>query len=67
MARGYRFGKFWRLLHNELETGPAEQYDACKFEEYAREKHPLFAYEPARTTPQARGNRDGPWSGRDGA
>ena len=40
--------KGWRLTYNQLEVAAAgEQYNPCKFNEYAATKHPLFGFAPA--------------------
>ena len=45
VADGFAFEK-WKLVFNEIEVQEANtDYDACKFNAYAKEKHPLFGFE----------------------
>ena len=43
VARKFRY-KGWRLVYNELEAA-SDPYQACKINQYAKEKHPLYSYE----------------------
>ena len=44
-ARGFRFRKWWRLLHNDLEVArSAERFDPCRLDADAEQAHPLFSH-----------------------
>jgi len=44
VARQFKY-KGWKLVYNELEAA-TDPYQPCKINQYAKEKHPLYSYEP---------------------